>query len=380
MSTITITETYDGLTLDQLLKHIYFELGQVTGEDISYSRFPRWYVIDKLNDRLNKFVSFSECLRRPAIIQMKAGYRNYKLPSNCMDGGIVSYPKFFSEVDAYQNLEIKDINWLDDHYEGWKVDPPADVPEYVYMGESYGNMQMMGVYPPPNVDGDSYVVTPGTGIVTGPTLPGTTNNINGAATGGSSILLDDSAVDFTTFGLVPGMAVLNVTDGSQGVIQSVAAHEITLAVALTGGISNVFSAGDSYNLLAGEYGVLTSWSSLAETILFGSDVGVLSTIQIPKGNIQIDYIPYPLPFPQTGGDGQIPEIPKLYHMDLAMGVVADLLGTFNETTKEFQRASTYDSRFGAAATRARGKKDSRPYKDKPVSFKPTQKNSGRGGA
>lgn len=376
--TITTTEYYTGLTLSQLLQHIYFELGQVVGVDISYSRFPRSYVIDKLNDRLNKFVFASQCLRRPAIIQLKANVRNYKLPANCMDGGVISYPKYFSDSDTYQNLEIKDTMWLDDHYEGWLTGPSADTPLYVYMGDSYGNIPMIGVYPPPTADGDSYVITPETGIVAGASLPGATNNITGLATGGDATTLVDSSVDFTTMGLVGGMAVLNVTDGSQAVILSVATTTITFAAALSGGTSNVFAAGNSYNILAGEYGVITSWSTDSDTVLFSSEVGGISSIQVPAGNIWVDYIPYPLSFPASGGDLQIPEIPKLYHMDFAMGVVADLLRTFNETTKEFQRAQAYESIFNAVALQARTKKDSRPYRDKPVSIRPMQRGSRRG--
>jgi hypothetical protein len=131
MTTVVITDDYTGLPLSKLLQHIYFELGQVVGEDIAYTRFPRWFVVDKLNDRQNKFVHRSQCLKKIAIIEMKADYRNYKLPQNCMDGGIIGYPKYFRDSTSYQNLEIKDTHWLDDHYEGWLVEPSSDEPLYV---------------------------------------------------------------------------------------------------------------------------------------------------------------------------------------------------------------------------------------------------------
>jgi hypothetical protein len=67
-------------------------------------------------------------------------------------------------------------------------------------------------------------------------------------------------------------------------------------------------------------------------------------------------------------------------MDFAMGVVADLLGTFKEETKEFQRAATYDAKFVGAVTLARMHKDSRPFRDKPVSVRPIQKNAYHRGA
>ncbi len=374
---VTTTESYTGLSLLDLLKQIYFETGQMTGTDINAvsNKFPRWWVAKKLNDRQNTFVKESECLRRVAIIILKAGYRTFKLPENCMDGGILSFPKFYSDTTTYQNLEIKDIQWLDNHYEGWLAEPSSDVPLYAYMGNSYGNIQMLGLYPSPSADGGSYLISPDVGVTVGSALPGTSSNIVGQATGGSTTELDDSSVDFTTMGLVAGIAVLNVTHSSQAVIVSVAAHAITLST-LSGGTA--FNAGDSYNILAGEYGVVTSWSD-PEAVLFGSEVGEISNITVPKGNVRVEYIPYPLEFPETGNDGQYPEIPRLYHMSLAMGVVADILGTFQETTKEFQRAMFYEKKFQLAVAKAKSGK-SRPFHDKPVSIRPVPKRSYQRGA
>lgn len=376
MSIIT-TEAYSGLTLSDLLNHIYFEVGQVAGTTIAYDKFPRWYVVQKLNDRQNKFVFQSQCLKRVAIIQMKAGYRNFKLPESCMDGGIIGYPKFYINGNTYVNLEIKDTQWLDDHYEGWLASPASPQPLYVYTGESYGNIQMMGVYPPPSVDGTSYILHPDVGVVIGDGLPGATSNISGQATGGGVSSLEDSTVDFTTMGLIAGMAVLNTSDNSQGVIQTFDAHLITLASNLTGGSTNSFSAGNLYMILAGEYGVVTSWDEAGDKIIFASEVGEIANITVPSGNIRIDYIPYPLQFPVTENDGQYPEIPKLYHMDYAMGVVADLLRTFTEGTKEFQRAQFYEQMFDKSVMIARGKKETRPFGNKPIGIVPAPKSTNR---
>jgi hypothetical protein len=367
---IVTSEPYTGLTLENLLRNIYFETGQVAGVTISESKFPRWYVIQKLNDRQNKFVYHSQCLKKVAIIGMKADFKNYKLPQNCMDNGIIGMPKYYDSATDYRNLEIKDTIWLDEHHQGWDVADSGD-PIYAYRGNSFGNSQMMGVYPAPDVDGTSYLLSPDPGIIVGEDFPGTTTNISGTATGGNATTLTDTACgDFRTIGLIAGMAVLNTTDGSQGVILTIAEHSITLASALTGGSANVFGAGDTYNILAGEYGIVTSWSEEGDIVIFSSEVGAISNITIPAGNIKIDFIPYPIPFPATGNDDQYPEIPKLYHMDYAMGVVADLLRTFTEGTKEFQRAQYYEAIFDKAVAQAKAKKDSRPYDNKPVKLSP----------
>lgn len=369
---IVTSESYSGLTLAKLLKHIYFETGQVIGTEIAYTKFPRWYVVDKLNDRQNKFVYDSQCLRKVALLHMKADYHSFKLPSNCMDKGIIGKPKFYDSTDSYQDLDIKDSKWLDDNYPGWET-ADSGVPMFVYEAPSYGSTQMLGVYPAPDTDGTLYSLSPGPGIIIGTDFPGTTSNYSGVATGGSNLLLDDTTVDFTTLGIVAGMDVLNVTDGSQSTISSVAATEITLSAALSGGSDNTFSAGDSYTILCGEYGIITSWNEEEDIVIFSSEVGAISNISIPSGNIKVDFIPYPIPFPETGNDDQYPEIPKLYHMDFAMGVVADLLGTFTEGSKEFNRAAYYEAKFAAAIKKAKGAKGRRPFNDKPVGFSPVKR-------
>jgi hypothetical protein len=368
--TVTTTAYYEGLNLSQMLKQIMFEIGQVMGTDVSYDKFPRWFIIQKLNDRLNKFVFHSQCIRKVAILTCKEGYKNYKLPINCMDGGIIGQPKFFSSADSYDELHIRDTQWLDENYQGWKTDS-ASSPQFSYLGESYGNIPMLGVYPAPDADGTLYTITPDTGVVTGGDLPLTTTNITGQATSGGATTLGDTTVDFTTLGLASGMTVKNVTDGSSSVIVTIAANTLTITT-LAGGTANVFAAGDSYEILSGEYGVVTSWEN-DDVYIFSSEVGAIANITVPSGNILIDFIPYPMPFPETGGDLQYPEIPKLYHLDFAMGVVADLLGTFNEKTKEFNRAQFYEMKYQAAVALAKSKKESRPFNDKPVQFVPKRR-------
>ena len=76
-----------------------------------------------------------------------------------------------------------------------------------------------------------------------------------------------------------------------------------------GGSSNVFALGDSYYILAGEYGVVTSWED-DDKVIFASEVGLVANITVPAGNLQIDYVPYPIAFPDSGNDNQYPEIPK----------------------------------------------------------------------
>jgi len=355
------------LTLSDLEKHILFELGNVSGTTVSYNKFPQWLIRAKLNDRQQKFVFLSQCLKKSALILLKKDYKTFKLPSNCMDGGIIGLPRYYRSSSEYVNLDIFTTQSLDDKYEGWRIAPSCE-PFACYMGESYGNIPMIGIYPPVDSDGTNYILSPDTGIVIGDTFPGTITNVTGTATSGDATTLGDTAVTFTALGLVNGMTVLNVTDGSQAQIVTVAANSITLTT-LSGGTANVFTAGDSYNILAGEYGVVTSWAD-DDAVIFASEIGEISNITVPAGNLQIDYIPYPLAFPTTGNDTMYPEIPPIYHMALVYGVVADLLGSFHEMSKEFSRAEAYEAKFNASAMTARSKKEGRPFKDKRATLRP----------
>jgi hypothetical protein len=58
---------------------------------------------------------------------------------------------------------------------------------------------------------------------------------------------------------------------------------------------------------------------------------------------------------------------------LAYGVVADLLGSFHESSKEFQRAEAYEAKFNASAMSARSKKEGRPFADKSATLYPRRR-------
>jgi hypothetical protein len=375
--TDTNARDYQGYTVSQLEELILWELGQVQSasgvpQAVSYTKFPQWVLRRKLNERQNMFVMKSQCIKKTALLTCKANYMNYKLPSNCMDGGVIAAQYFYSS-SSYINLEIKDIQWMHDYNQGWLI-TPASTPQYCFAGDSIGNIPTIMVHPAPSIDGTDYTLSPDTGVIVGSDLPGTINNVTGLATGGSSTSLQDSTVDFTTMGLAAGMTVVNTSDlNSKGQITVIAAHALTLTT-MVGGTSNTFSAGNSYEILSGEYGVITSWTN-SEQYIFGSDYGVITKISVPSGNIRVDYLPYPTQFPDTGSPLTIPEIPKLYHHSLAMGVVADCLATFNENSKEFKRAEWYEKKYTQYFAESRGLAGMRPFSDKPVSLRPSTRRA-----
>jgi hypothetical protein len=117
---------------------------------------------------------------------------------------------------------------------------------------------------------------------------------------------------------------------------------------------------------------------MEDRFVFASEIGMLDNITIPANTIVVEYTPYPMAFPfnpaetdaNQGYDNMYPEIPKLYQYGLAMGVVADLLKTFNETTKEFARSQVYEETFKAIALQAIEAKANRPFEKAGVSMVP----------
>lgn len=363
--------TFQGIALGELLRTILWEVGQVSGTAVSYDKFPRWLIVELLNDRQNDFVYHSECLKKVALLRVKSGYRTYKLPENCMEGGIIGKPKYYISADSYEELDVRDLKWMDEHYSGWLIDE-GGTPIVCYLGETIGNVQTLGVYQVPDTDGTDYTIAPDTGVVIGGDLPASLNSVTGQATSGDATTLNDTAVDFTDLGIVSGMAVKNLTDGSEAVVSTIAETQIVTTADLTGGTNNVWAAGDSYQILVGEYGVITSWED-DEQYIFSSEYGVVANITVPAGNIRVDFIPYPTPFPETGGDLLYPEIPRLHHRKLAMGVVSDLLRTFHENSREFQRSAFYENIFNQAAGIGKNLKKRRPFNELPTMIRPRLK-------
>jgi len=374
--TTNVSGFYEGYTVTQLEKLALWHVGQVLGTTVSFDRFPKWLIRAFLNERQNKFVSESHCLKKFALLIAKEGYDMYKLPSNCIDNGVIAV-RYFEDADTYYDLELTDIETLDQEEPNWKTAENSDVPEKAFMGDSYGNVPMIGIYPRPDADGTDYALSPDTGVTVGDDLPGTVNNIVGTATGGGTTTLDDTNVDFTDMGLVEGMYARNVTDGSYAYIKTIAETELTFAAALTGGSANTFAAGDSYNILAGEYGVIVSWDQ-DERYIFSANIGLVNKITVPDGNFWVDYVPMPSPFSvddaasdsNQGNDDQYPEIHKQYQIALVYGVVADLLATFHETSKEFQRAAYYEGKYNESLAKATMRKGARPFRRKQVNVYP----------
>ena len=86
-----------------------------------------------------------------------------------------------------------------------------------------------------------------TGTPTNVSLPYYDLGIFSTTTAGSAgLTLNDTTTNFLRYGVVQGDTVINITDGSNGIIDTVSTNQITV-FSLAGG-TNVFSSGDSFRI------------------------------------------------------------------------------------------------------------------------------------
>ncbi len=78
------------------------------------------------------------------------------------------------------------------------------------------------------------------------TLKDTDPMFQGTHKGANGLILVDRGADFFSCGASPGLAIYNVTDGSNGAILSVT--EDSVVTTLVGGVGNVWHSGDVYRI------------------------------------------------------------------------------------------------------------------------------------
>ena len=299
----TVSGLYSGLTLSELLARSLDKLKQAAG---NYDRYSRTSIINALNDGLVEAVKRTRCLHSFAIIEMKDGYSQYKPPEQLL------LPKkafFYKSATSYYELKQHSRKWLDQYNRGWRT-MDGD-PRTMYPGDNYGNLRKLGFTPTPDTDGTSYVASPDTGVYTSETGMTTSGNVTGTnTTAHATTCTDTAARTLSDEGVLIGMMAVNVTDDSKGQITAVSGS--TFSVTLAGGTANTWAVGDSFLILAGEYGVVTSWTD-TEQYLFTSEIGGMVDVQTIENNVYLEFIRRPL-FLQFGG--QYPELPPELHQFL----------------------------------------------------------------
>ena len=293
-------------TLAELVADTVAGLRQPPTAPLCYTRYSRDSILAALNLANMETAARLRCLHGFAVIILRAGYGQYLPPADMLD------PKdafFYKSATSYVHLTRdgwKKRDWLDRFQGGWRT--MTGDPYWAYIGDSAGNLRKLGFTPRPDTAGTNYLVTPDTGVVISVTGMTTTGNITGVNTTAHATTCTDSAArTLSSLGVRAGMMALNVTDGSKGQITDVTGS--TFTVTLAGGTANTWAIGDSFTILAGEYGVVTSVDG-DEEYIFSSDRGELIAIGAITGNVFLEYWRKPL---KLTIDTQYPEVPEEAH-------------------------------------------------------------------
>ena len=110
------------------------------------------WIDDALNRGIEKFVLETKCLRTYGIIELKANYRTYRLPSDFLDLMAV-YFYDSSLADGYRELTIKSVEEINDSIPDWRT--KSGSPKLAYLDRMFGNTWTIGFYPTPDTDGDT---------------------------------------------------------------------------------------------------------------------------------------------------------------------------------------------------------------------------------
>jgi len=334
IDTLTVTALWTGLTRAQLKSRTLWKLKQ---KPDNYNRYSEASIEDALNDAQIEAAKMTKCLRGFGILTMKDGYAQYKPPTEMLQ---LDKAFFYQSATSYYELIQKSRAWLDRFKKGWRVQEGD--PQYVFSGDSYGTMRKIGFYPRPDTDGDNYAVSPDTGVYGSATGMSTSGNVTGTnSVAHATVCTDTDGISMSDSGVTVGMMAVNVTDDSSGQISAVSGS--TFTVTLTGGTANTWALGDSYTVLAGEYGVVTDWSN-DEKFLFTSDIGGIIAVETLTNNVMIEYCRRPLPLQF---DTQYPEIPSDLHPYLPDGAVWSLKRNSPRASSDLEEATIAYQAFQA---------------------------------
>jgi hypothetical protein len=337
----TTTGLFSGKTLTELEDGVLSKLGEPAQ---TFTRYTQAEIRAYLNQGLRIFCQKTRLLKSQAIAQIKAGTRYYKLPTNFYDFVHDRWPARYRAADGsgYTRLERTSVQRLDNVSGTWRDQTGS--PRGIMLGLVFGNTRLFGLVPIPDADGEAYTGASDPGVVIAGTNFSIGNNVNGNHKAGfenSAFYVDADGRDLAALGVVAGMVIENLTDGSRGSITAVGNQDATndkISVTLAGGAGNDFDSGDSVVIYAGEYGVVTSWESDTEKYIFNTETGVLANITTPNGNVEFEYVREAA---KLANAGQYPEIPSIFHDGLEWFAAGMLLGTEHDGRIDKTLASSY---------------------------------------
>lgn len=313
--------------------------------DAAFVKYSRYRVRKKINQVYSEMVAYTKSLKSWFIVPLTQYYHQYPVPLNCFDIESVYY---FSSATAYAKLEVYDEETIEDILTpGWKTSPGT--PQYAYVGDRNKMVVKLGIAPPPTATATA--ITLGTGLDEMTQPYGSIEAVSGHAGVGSgtNTYIDAHGQNFDELGVVLGLTILNLTDGSSGVITSLATTNTTndtivCSANLSGGSLNVWTAGDDMRIIGGEYGGTITIGDLEASYILSPTAGHLPKpgITMAANNLLVQGYFYPILLIEQY---QYPELQPMFHPYIAEGAAA-LLGKEEPTdSPEYAQALKYQEDY-----------------------------------
>jgi hypothetical protein len=313
----------------------------------AFGKYSEYRIRKKINLVYSNLVTMTRALRSWFIITLKANYTQYPVPLNCFDIGEVYYytsPTAYSKMDVYEEDLVESVL-----SPGWRSHP--GIPQYAYVADRNRMGVKLGVAPTPSINGTA--ITLSTGILSRKQGFGVIDSVSGSAAPGSAALVyvDAHGQNFYALGVVPGTSILNLTDGSIGVIASLSTTNISYdtitCVSLIEGSTNIWTPGDEMRVLGGEYNNFIEIGQLDAEWLLSPIVGQLPTpgITMAAGNLLVRGFMQPLLLRDYY---QYPELNPLFHQAIADGAAAELGLQEPADSPEFAQAQVYQQSYNQA--------------------------------
>lgn len=317
--------------------------------DSAFSKYSRYRVRKKINQAYLELATLTKAIRSWFIITLTANYSQYLVPPNCFDIEDVYY---FSSATVYEKLDVYEESLIEEQLSpGWKTTPGT--PAYAYVADRNKMGVKLGLAPAPTTSGTA--LTLGTGVYSKTQPYGVIEAVSGYANPGSATntYTDAAGQNFDNLGVVIGLTLFNISDGSTGIITSITTvgssyDTLICSAGFSGGSVNAWTPGDAMRVLGGEYGGLVQIGDVEAEFLLTGTIGKLPSpgITMAAGNVLVRGIMHPV---LLVNKYQYPELSPICHPYIALGAAA-LLGIEEPAdSPEFAQVKVYEEKFNSAS-------------------------------
>ena len=330
----------------EALKRLWVQFNEDTNghpPDTAFQKYSRYRVRKKINQVYMEVTTLVRSLKSWFIIPLTVNYYQYPVPLNCFDLDKVFY---FSSATTYSELEIIDEDIIEEELSpNWRT--ISSTPQYAYQGDWVKMNRKLGIAPPPSSSATAITLT--STVLNRPTPYGPAEAVSGSASpaSGTNIYVDSAGRDFSDYGVIPGLTILNLTDGSRGVITTVSTSTITCSGNLSGGSTNVWTPGDEMRIIGGEYEGFIEIGDTEAEYLLAPNVGQLPLpgITMAANNLLVRGFMLPTLLVDVN---QYPELPPFLHEALGVGAASKLALEEPVDSAEYAQADKYAAEFANA--------------------------------